>query len=375
MAAMLEKARGAVACGHCHQLGADTVCPYCRAQVHTACLTSDRCPEPHPVQLRLGTGNRLRGIDESGRYGAVGGVLGSGQRLWELAGRGDVARLPMTRGRHGVEYRGGWALGREQVCRAAVTYREERLEATGELHRIYVDSLLLVADLAPDGMREVRFVERPPQPIGENLYLARDGAWAVWASASQIDIVNLRGARPARNVDLAGQMIHDVDLHTEMELVVVAHFGRVVLFDLRGLRQGVRTIKADENVTRVSLGGGRMACVTEEGHVLVTRVQHRQAPRRWETIHQARVKVRGEIGPGEADLSHDGRLLAVRRRRKDVEVIHLDSGERQILEGHTDRVCLVRFIAGGNQLVTADNDNRVFFWPRAVEDDRIISGA
>jgi len=367
---MLEKTPGAVLCGHCHALGAKDFCRFCRRPVHRACLDSPDCPEPHPRELRLGLGARLRDIDEEGRIGSVGHLLG-GEDLRELASRAVIDEVWPAAEHRGlpVGYLEPRAFGPGVFVRTAATYTLEA-GSDGEPIRVYQHPLLAQTRLVegPD----LRLVPRPRLNLDpERLLVTRNGRTAVLVSTSRFDVIDLDAVRPAVVVDLKGELIFDLAISGEMDLAVAAVFGRLRCFRL-GDGQLLGAIRLEDgDVTAVALDGGRLAAVTEELRLHVRQVGG-GPPDRWAAALHTDVQARGYIRPGQLSLSHDGRLLALRHRRKQVLVIDLERGERQLLRGHTDTVCLVRFIAGGRVLVTADDDNRVRFWPRSG--DRIISG-
>lgn len=367
---MLEKTPGAVLCGHCHALGAEDFCRFCRRPVHRGCLDSPDCPEPHPRELRLGLGARLRDIDEEGRLGRVGHVLG-GEDLRELASRALVGEVWPEAEHRGlpVAYLPPVAFGPGVVVCNAATYTLEEV-SDGQRIRVYHHPLLAQARVTEDP--DLRLVPRPRLDLEpQRLLVTRGGRTAALVSTSRFDVVDLEGRRAAVVVDLKGEVIFDLAISAEMDLAVAAVFGRLRCFRLGdGQLLGALRLE-DGDVTSVALGGGRLAAVTEEQRLHVRQVGGGR-PDGWASALDTDVEARGHISPGQIALSHDGRLLALRQRRKRVLVINVESGERQTLRGHTDAVCLVRFIAGGRVLVTADDDNRVRFWPRSG--DRIVSG-
>jgi hypothetical protein len=370
---MLEKTPGAVVCGHCHALGADALCAFCRRPVHERCLESDRCPVPHPRELRLGMGWRLRDIDEQGRVGRVTHVLG-GEQVRDLATRTEIAPLwPAPRHKDlPVAYLGPLAVGVDSLVRCAATYTLEET-SDGTQITVYHDALLAHARVVSEAVEEVRLLERPVHDLADRLLLTRDGRTALLLSASRFDIIDLTGreTRAVRVVDLRGEMVFDLAILGEANLAAAAVFGRLRCFDLgSGQIRGSIPLD-DQDVTAVALGGGHVAAATAELDLHVLEVGT-GPPERWRRVLRTDIEARGRIAPNQLAASHDGRLVAVRHRRKRVQVINLETGERQVLRGHTDTICHVRFISGGRTLVTADDDNRVRFWPRSG--DRLVTG-
>jgi hypothetical protein len=374
---MLEKTPGAVVCGHCHTLGADDLCGYCRGPVHRRCLESDRCPVPHPRELRLGMGWRLRDIDEEGRIGRVGHVLG-GDQVRELASRTELVPIwPALR--HNdlpVINLEPLAVGpsSDRLVRCAATYTLEESTDGTQQTIVYRDPLLALARVSANvvgGVEDLRYLERPSHDLADRLLVTRDGRTALLASASRFDIIDLEQRQPTRVVDLRGEMMFDLAVFGDMDLAVAAVFGRLRCFNLRnGQLRGSIPLE-DQDVTAVAVGGAHVAAVTAELDLHVREVSA-GPPDSWREALRTDVEARGKVTPGQLALSHDGRLVALRHRRKQVLVINLASGERQLLRGHTDTICFIRFIAGGRTLVTADDDNRVCFWPRSG--DRLVSG-
>jgi len=368
---LLDKVHGAVTCAHCQALGADEQCPYCQRMVHAACMAGEGCPVPHPVEIRLGRGKRLRAIDETGRFGAVGGLLGGVPELKDLAAGLSIDAPPDGYNGLSVAYLGGWALGREIALRAAATFYTREI-GDGQYERVYVDPLLYRARATPHGLQAEEFVARSPQPLGHRLRVSRDNHWAVFSGDSRLDVIDLQGRLKPRKLDLKGQMIFDLAVSSAMDLVAVAQWGQLTFFGLSdGWRLG-RLRREDDDFTWVGLGGGKAAYITASKRYAVYRVERKVMPDRWELLAEGKLKVKGPVRDCEASLTPDGRLLAVRRRRKEVLVLDLAEDTEQRLGRHTDRINQVKWINNGRRLVTSDDDNRVVFWPR--DEGRIISG-
>jgi hypothetical protein len=154
-------------------------------------------------------------------------------------------------------------------------------------------------------------------------------------------------------------------------------YGRARFYQLSGQRYLGLVHAGGGDVASIEIASGRVALITDAGVCRVLRVDPHLEPDAWSTIYEGELALASQISLAYGDapagrrrvrasLSGDGELLAVREQRKTLTVIDLSSGKRQSLSGHTDRINLVRFIQGGRVLVTADNDNRVVFWPRAA---------
>jgi hypothetical protein len=370
---MLEKARGAVVCGHCHGPDADTICPYCRNAVCERCLDSERCPEPHPWEQRLGLGRRLLGIDESGRYGVVSYALGGTAVVRELRSGKEVAGLLGVHEELQVEYPDEPGVNGGVIARVAWSYRTTQIgDDQWQVDR--VSPLLLVGRVEGERIHDLRFVPRPARHVSMRVLLTADGRTAALVSASHVDLVEIDGQRPARVVDPKGQMIHCAAVSETADLLAVGIFGRVLLYRLSSGAPVGSVAMEGENVTTVALGGDRLAAVTEEKQLQILQRTRRAGDKdEWETIHASELGHRGALTDVETSLSPDGKLFATRHKRKQVLVLDLDGRRSQLLKGHTDRVNLIRFVSGGRLLVSADKDNRVRYWPRSEQ--RIITGS
>ncbi len=368
---MLDKSQGAVTCAHCQRLGADEQCKYCKRMVHQACLAGEGCPVPHPVELRLGLGKRLRDVDETGRYCTVGPMFGGHAELKDLSAGLSIDAPAEAFDGVSVMYMSPWRLGREIGLRAAATFYWREV-GDGQQERVYVDPLLYMARLTPHGLADERFLPRPAQPLGHRLDVSRDRRWAIWSGDSRLDIIDLEQRIKPRKLDLKGKMTFDVAVSSVMDLAALAQWGRLYFFGLSdGWRVG-QLRREDDDFTCVKLAAGKVLYITAGNRYAVHRVDRKVMPDRWERLREGKLKAKGALTSRDASLSPDGRLLAVRRRKKEVLVIDLDQGDEQLLRGHTDTVNLVRFINNGRRLVSSDDDNRVILWPR--DEGRIISG-
>jgi hypothetical protein len=368
--ALLDKTPGAVACGHCRGLGADAPCPYCRRPVCKRCLTGKGCSAPHPIELRLGRGLRLRAVDEQGELGFASFLMNDDGHPRHLASGATLGGHPTRYRELPLRYFGPCAFGNGQLAQRCATYRSEP-EWDDEAPCIDVHPLLLLATPTAEGLTETRLLPRPERPLDQDqrLFLTRRHAVIVYAEG--FEILPLEAPDDAYPVRLR-KVIHGMDVDPELGLVAVGLFDGVAFFSLGdGEHLGTRLL-GDGNVCAVALGGGRVAAVGESGALRVFAIAREVPPRNWEDLSPVALRGAADLGAEELDITADGALVALRRKRKDVLAVHLPTGQRQVIGGHTDRVHFVRFIDGGQRLVTADKDNRVMIWPRAEE--RLITG-
>ena len=364
---MLEKSSGAVGCFHCQKLGADATCPICGRPVCEACAGGDTCPVPHRRELRLGVGRRLRAVAPGGDRGVVSGWTG-GMALVDLQSGDRLASLGFLKFGAGS---GPWPelLSTGQVVAAAVTLARA--------------PYLLVG--APESTGMVQVDLPAARSSSEKLYMDRlavseDGAVAaVVRSDMHVDLVDLRRFTLQGSISEPSETIQSLALSAGLDLLVLGLYGRLKVFRLSDLQRiGTLAPRAlDGDVAWVGFSRTRLAAISVMGGCLVFDVPRGLAPAGWTRVARLEVDasstvadIVGDMPRGSrrvvASLSDDGVLLAMRRGKKKVEVHPVAEGTAVALDGHTDRVNLVQFVAGGKVLVTADQDNRVGFWPRSI---------
>jgi len=367
---MLDKSSGAVTCGHCHRLEASVVCPWCRQMVCSTCRDQD-CPAARPRELRLGMGWRLRGVDETGRFGHAGFVLGS-QRLVDLDTGQDLRPLPDLHQRWTIDYLGPCTLSQGTMA-WVVSIRD--LTMPEHQQPYYAKVGLMTAPLTATGVGSTSFTQLSEastmQEPGDNrclLRLAHSGTASICLVGldDRILYVNLASRQRTATLDLNHQVMHALAVSVEHDLLAVGMFESVELYTFSERRRlGARRVGGG-NVTHLSFSGKRLALVNEGRELEVLQFELDGS---WRPIYVGEVGCSGRPREAEISLSPDGALVAMRHRRKQVRVVRLADGVDQRLRGHTDRINLVRFTAGG-PLITADKDNRVVIWPRTG--DRIV---
>lgn len=362
---MLEKAEGAVTCAHCKGVGADTSCPYCRRAVCKGCLGPVGCPVPHPEEKRLGLGRRLRDIDDSGRFGCISRVLSSNSSLYDLR---SMEPLRATYEKEGVslESFGPEAMSAGRIVRPFWSY--EIIGPADNQEKSYLGSLLAVTDHDGQRLSRTRFFDRPENHLEVEAKLTEDGELAVLISASRVDFVSLEGARPPRDIDLDGELIQCCAISLSANLVAIGTFDHVLVHGLSTGHRICRLKTGMGDTEAIAAGINSVVAISAEGNATTLRPKGDK----WEKAMTSELEIRGALAPSELAVSPDGKLLAHRSSRKRVAVRDANLDLVQELGGHTDRVSFVRFVRGGKLLVTADDDNRVWFWPR--QGDRFISG-
>ncbi|MBW2731360.1 MAG: hypothetical protein JRH20_03145 [Deltaproteobacteria bacterium] len=371
---MLDKSHGVVACAHCHVPHADTTCPYCQRLVCKSCLGPVGCSVPHPEELRLGRGRRLLRVDDAARHGQVGYALTRGSEAWRLRHKEVFGLRPHTYEELPVELRGEAAVNGGVLVQAAWSY--EFFSFANEDHKDYLTPLLFVADVTEHGLFGVRFIKRSIVHVAADTRVSEDGKTALLVSASQVDIVDITGERKPRTVDFKGELIQCCALSQQADLFALGIFGRVLVYRLSTARRVGELILEGQDIAAVAVGMGRCVVVDGNKGLHLLEQQRREGEERWVEHGDVREKLAHALRPNELSMSADGRLLAYQHKRKRVLLRTVDEqgvGEPvQELRAHTDRVNLVQFVRRGQMLVSADQDNRVWFWPR--EGDRLISG-
>ena len=107
------------------------------------------------------------------------------------------------------------------------------------------------------------------------------------------------------------------------------------------------------------VGGSRQFLNTafDEVHRLnVFRVEGRELVSMYSATHRGKASMQG---PAVADISDNGRFVAIALQSKEIAVHDIEGRGVQRLSGHTDRISTIRFGPGGSFLVSGDFDNRV----------------
>lgn len=367
----LEKAPGATGCSHCQGLGARQVCALCGAPVCADCGAAPRsCPRPGVRELKLGLASRLRDVDPGGQVGLVSSWRQQG-RVMDLY-TGEVLVPNIKR--------------QAQVPWPALVDREHL--AWAEIKTVN-QGLVRGVRFASHGGEAAHFL-----PVEAALFRAltttSDGKLLlVLRQDESVDVVQLAERRLLGNYRLGDQVIHWADADLQLGLLAAGTYGKVAFFRLADGRLLGHCRVDRGNVDWLGLAGRQLVTVTENGVLEALQVDLDRAPEQWEAAASAmpgqlylpRLRWTREAGADLAEaplgLSRDGTLLAAGQRLDGRSVVVLrglpaSPGTDQLLQGHTDRIRLVRFVDHDRFLVTADNDARVKVWPlrngRAAQD-------
>lgn len=347
---MLDKTPGAVCCAHCRRLGAEQVCPFCDRPVCADCLARDSCPIPHPRELRLGVGARLRAVDEAGERGLVTGWSGR-NRVVDL--RNGEALLdwnwPESMPYTGADAPPPCPLGPHRVAWVPHPSELSPELAIGDLRYATVEY-----------WRPRRFPRYRPAAA------TADGRYVLLRRADEkVTVLDLQRGKRGVTISIKRQAVHSVAADGALDLVAVGTYGKATFYRLTdGASLGSRQT-GEGDVDWIGLAAGRAALFSGEA-IYVLEVDLDLPPFKWRMIQSARAD-----WPEHGSLSPDGELLALRDGDRQVLVLGVSSGRVQPLKRHTDSVNFVRFVRNGQLLVTADDDNRVMFWPR--EGDGVVA--
>lgn len=355
---MLDKTKGAVGCGHCKELGASRTCPACGRLVCAACEEAGNCSVPHVVELRLGLGCRLREVDPTGRAGVVSTWSG-GARVVDLESKETLEDLSWWKRGTDVDtftMGGHWPL---------LVSSRRLMWVHGAEMRV---PRLITREVGAEVQQVVRVDGWGRRREACLVLVSGDGSRGVVVRADhKLDVLDLIRHRLLGVLGERRQIIQSCAASAAMGLMAVGGFRKAAFYRLDDLeRLGSRAVGEGE-VDWIGLGGGRAVLISDDGQLEVSEVNPARPPHTWR--RQRTVDLEANIQPVAA-LSSDGVLLALRMKRKQVEVFNLTTGARQTLRGHSDDVVLVRFVREGQQLITADEDNRVIIWPRLG--DRIL---
>jgi hypothetical protein len=351
--------RPSVSCGHCHRPGAGGLCPTCNQPICPTCLSADTCPALLPRCIQLGWGVRLRAVDEAGRLGYVTRKLGNPGVL-DLEADRAVATLPERAQQVVFTHTGPSAFAKEHLAWLALRHTAPRTPP---------EPGLLLVDTRQGYYSYPEFLPLSRRD-GQQLALTDDGHYAVVGYHTQVEVVDLWARRAPGSLRTCDQPVHALAVSGGLDLLAIGTASEVRCFRLGSLRDlGVKSV-SEGAVWALALAADRMVAISEGGMIDVMELHRGRPPHRWPRFQRLQLDVWGRLWPAEVSLSADGRLLAVRRKRKQVVVYLLDADEEQRL-AHADRVELVRFVRQGQMLVTADKHHRVIFWPRIG--DRIVA--
>jgi WD40 repeat protein len=351
---VLPKTHGAAGCAHCHQLDvAPKGCRICGRSICRDCATKPRsCPVPHPRELRLGLGGRLREVDPALRQGLYTRV---GLHLYDLE---EHRPRPGMLAFFSLDTDAWLPLPAGELLWVDWSSHGKCISGYAFLRREGGRSKVL-ARLPGDQQREVmpRTVRRSEH--GRYAFVVR--------TDETVDVIDTQRKAFHGSLAVAGQVLQAIAASEDAGLVVAASFGQLFVFGLDDCQLRGRRPLRDGDVRWLAIANGLVCACNEYGQLEVLEI-HGKNPRSWQPLTGFPPQIgRGLRGANQAALSPDGALLA-RGRRKAVEVYSIElRGLTQTLRPHTDTVSFVRFSGDGSQLITADDDNRVVIWPRSGE--------
>jgi hypothetical protein len=363
-------------CAHCRSEAAAQTCPHCGSAVCDRCFGDETtCAAPRARVLRLGMGSRLRRVDPQGRLALVSGWhnllrlydLTSGQRI------DAPSRLPMLSPLVSSIARDGrvvWPI----VFKTPPMATNDKSPLFQGLH---VGSVR-------DGSASEMWAPRPISP--RELFLCPAGRTVWFRTVSETVAVWDLEERDQHEYDpLPGSVLQAAALDTATGLLATATYGRAAVHRLhRGESERLGTVRALRDADNVWLGLAARCLVAVSdyrglrGHVIrafaldETGVPEREPFYVYEESDAAagaRRQVRPQR-PVVADLSQDGRYLAMATEGHDVALHDLARKRVQYLGGHTDVIATIAFTDGVQSLVSGDYDNRVIIRPR--RDDHFV---
>lgn len=377
----LHRDPGRVFCGHCTRRVAELTCPGCHREVCAPCAADfESCPRPRSFRYRLGFGARLRLISMKAQLGVVSTLT---QRL-ELIELTRHRRLESA----SWSYRWTRAMKRFGAVTAAgelLQPRSYRLMADGSLRATSVALVDAVIDLE--------------QPITGARFDRSETALIATTSDERVMVIELarpeeRERRPVQAIQIVAplnrRVLQAIDADAAAGLVCGAthnELGVVRIEDGEARSVGV-VPTANLDTAWVGVAGSRVAVILgDSGGFANPFVEHvlqiREIGSSLEPIYSATHRRGGALQhESVADISDDGRFVAVALASGEIAVHDVERGGVQRLGGHTDKIASLRFGPGGSFLASGDFDNRVIVRFRGgsgfagpLEDAELVDGA
>lgn len=240
----------------------------------------------------------------------------------------------------------------------------ERISPAGELYFNYYMPTLAYAessgflDLRRRSMRTGEITKFATEEPLQTAAMTNDGHY-YFVSATQLVVVIAPDGTVRTFEPMPHKVVQACLLDLDRNVLLSATWGEILLHRVVGDKLlPLARFAVTGNVSWLALEEPRLvACV--DGIVRVWHIGANFAIGREEYQHVASDPLRA------ASLSRDGRFLAIGVDRK-VIVHDLDQDVSTELEGHSDDICLVRFVGSDHLLVTADEDNRVILRPRTA---------
>lgn len=339
-----------VLCGHCGRERSTGACRGCGRQVCDGCARDvATCPKPRAFAIRLGLGARLRHVARGGAVGLVSTLTG---RLWllDLVNRTRLAAA-------GWSYR--WSSAMAQV--GGVSERGELLWPRTFTRR-YDNSLRLTTV----GVDDRSYYFDPPVA---RLGFDRSGRFLAGPTVDErLVIAPLSGGEPELVAPLSRRVIQAFDVDMGSGVVAAATHGELGVFRVGGDRPLAPMALQRDDCAWVGVVGERIAVAvgntswaawvagTATHQLTIFELSGREiAP-----IYSARQSGDARLQPRTvADVSDDGRFVAVALASREIAVHDVEEGGVQRLGGHSDAISTIRFGPGGAFMISGDFDNRV----------------
>ena len=354
----LNRDPGKVFCGHCTRRLAEETCPGCQREVCARCADDfASCPQPRSFQYRLGIGSRLRLFSARAELGLVSTLT----RRLELIDPVGHRRLA------GADWSYRWS--------RAMKYFGA-ISAAGEL--LHARRYWAAPDAAPRA-RSLALADSMIE-LEQKISVARldRSETAVIATTADERLVVLelapageRERRPVRDTRLVAPLVNRVLQAIDGDLgsgvLCAATHGELGVMRIEGAGARRVGVTPTENLDAIWVGvsGSRVALIMGErggfSNPLPEYVlQVRDVDESLDPIYSATHRLGGSVQQDAvADISDDGRFVAVALAGRDIAVHDIERGEVQRLGGHTDAIAALRFGPGARFLASGDFDNRV----------------
>lgn len=368
---MDPKGPGQVVCAHCTRADAVDACLSCTRQVCARCRVDwTTCPVPCGRELRLGTGGRLHDVSYGGQLALVANWRGRGRLLdlrrgrylsWDeadaqLAAARDAisaVRLVRLSDDAGVVFPEFRTIS-ERVGTQAVTF-----EIISGLHRTSLRQRVTDSVASNDSS-----TGRPESidPREDELWLSRGGDW-VWHPTmdEKVQLFDLEHGGRHRVIPVPRTVLQATWFDGPSRILATGVYGRVLLHRLvgDGCEKLAELELPDADIISLELSMGVLFVLAGRRGGEATLSLYRLADDSLGPAHYSR-RVHGAL---LAAMTTTGSHIAVGRTDHVVELHQPRSRTCIELDGHTDRLRLLRFVRQDSELVSADDDNRIILRP------------
>ncbi|MBW2732669.1 MAG: hypothetical protein JRH20_09770 [Deltaproteobacteria bacterium] len=379
----LPKTPGAAGCAHCHSLDAWEACPVCHRPICPRCADDpDGCPTPHAREIRLGAGGRLREVDATGCFGLTHRLLlqvcdmctgdtfpGAFQVFLDPAVTTELPWVILPGGEELVFI----PTRLPRLSRSFLKYLFVLFPGASKLP-MYATGQTRYDSLHQRSRKGGQ--RRPPLLLDvastRFLRISEGGRFVLIVGENErAEIVDAERWNSLGVIEVPGQPLQAGAICERAGLIALGCYGGLHAFRLDSRRPLLSRQVHPGDARWVGIAARTLACVTDSGEMDI----FRQRGSRWENLQGLPPQLGASVrGPHQAALSADGRLLAVVREQRRVDLFSLPQRRLiQSLNVHRDTVHFVRFSQDASVLVTADRDGRVVVWPRSGErvEDRV----